>query len=163
MVKKYSPRKKTVVHPRVLSQASCGQIQIIRFLFVENKIGRCGTSTYIFVTCTVGTQKTPILEYYVDTLLARHSIGDRLLNLAPMFAIPIQDKSLQVSFLPLSYDDISAADKIRTSALGAEGIPFRSHLRRKGETSDLLDAGEPKEDIFPGRRTKPQTYSLREF
>ena len=102
----------------------------------------------IFVTCTVGTKKTPILEYFLKTLLARHSIGDRLLNSAPMFAIPIQDKSLQVSFMPLSYDDISAADKIRTNALGAKGIAFRSHLRRKGGASDLFDAGVPKEDIL---------------
>ena len=64
-----------------------------------------------------------------------------------MFGVPIQDKSLQVAFQPLSYDDVSKADKIRTNALGALKVPFRSHLRRKGGSSDLYDVNVPKEDI----------------
>ena len=64
-----------------------------------------------------------------------------MLDAIPMFGLPIQDKSLQVSFLPLSYDDIAGADKIRTGALGDKKIPFRSHLRRKGGSSDLWCRG----------------------
>ena len=64
-----------------------------------------------------------------------------------MFAIPIKNKSLVATWVPLAYSDIARADSIRTKALGLSGIPFRTHLRRKGGASDLFDANVPLTDI----------------
>jgi hypothetical protein len=101
----------------------------------------------IIITCTSGTDKHNILSYLLNMLYIRALHGDTLHDSAPLFAIPLQNKSLKTDFLPLSYADICAADKIRTMALGNLNIPFRSHLRRKGGASDLYDAGVPIKDI----------------
>ena len=75
-------------------------------------------------------------------------MGENLTPASPLFIIPIKPQSaLKISFLPLAYSDIAAADKIRTSKLGLCDIPFRSHLRRRGGASDLFDANVSLTDI----------------
>ena len=75
-------------------------------------------------------------------------MGEKLRPSSPLFVIPLKPRSaVKISFLPLSYNDIQAADKIRTSKLGLSDIPFRSHLRRRGGASDLFDAGVSLTDI----------------
>ena len=83
----------------------------------------------IFVTCTAGTKKHPILLYFLRTLVARLHMGDPLLPSSPMFIVPLKPRSaVKISFLPLAYSDIVAADKIRTQKLGLNDVAFRSHL-----------------------------------
>lgn len=80
--------------------------------------------------------------YFLKTLIARFRAGDDLSPSKPIFGVPIKKRNAHKGlFLPLSYADIQAADKIRTEKLGYKDILFRSHLRRRGGASDLFDAG----------------------
>ena len=102
----------------------------------------------ILITCTTGTKTHPIGLQLVQTLLARYEAGDNLNRSSPLFAMPLKNQnSRKPKFVPLSYNDIVKADKVRTNWLGYDDHNFRSHLRRRGGASDLFDAGCSIRDI----------------
>ena len=131
---------------RMYRNAGSGSLKSFSWWLIKTKKDK-SVKRKIMVTCTAGTRKHPILQYFIKTLIARHRASDNLADSAPMFAVPLQNKSLKPRFVHLSYSDISSADKIMTKALIKTDIPFRSHLRRRGGASDLFDAGVPITDI----------------
>ena len=136
-------RKKFLIS--LLQKVNDGKVAYFRFWLNKTK-QHTNIARPFLCTCTAGTKNTPILLSLIKFLLARTLLKYPLANSEPMFAIPTRHNNVR-KLLPLSYENVRAADLARTSHLGYERHNFRAHLRRKGGASDLFDAGIPTDQI----------------